>query len=91
MLQRMTLRPDGDEPSAARDADEALTVHDRVAWAGYAVIFLVIPMVVLVFRLHMQPWHYYLAGALFLAGALLIEAMNIAAMARRDDEREPRS
>ena len=32
----------------------------------------------------MQAWHYYLAGVLFLAGALLTHAMELAAMERRD-------
>ncbi|HEU5295772.1 MAG TPA: hypothetical protein VFU71_13405 [Burkholderiaceae bacterium] len=59
-------------------SDAPMTIHDRVAWIAYAVIFLVIPLVVLVWREHLQTWHYYLAAGLILVGALLIEAMNVA-------------
>jgi len=53
-------------------------VRDRIAWFCYGAIFLAIPFVLLVFRLHMQAWHYYLAGGLFLLGALILWAIVIA-------------
>ena len=61
-------------PELARQADMAAGAydrHDRFTWAGYAVIFLAIPFVVLLFRLHMDAWHYYVAGALMLALSLI--------------------
>ena len=72
----------------ARQADRAARNHDRhnrFTWAGYVVIFLAIPFVVLLFRLHMDAWHYYLAGALILVSALVVAAMDLAAIARRDE------
>jgi hypothetical protein len=69
----------------ARAANAATQTYERTAWICYAAIFLVIPLAVVIFRLHMQAWHYYLAGALFLAGALLSSAMDIVAMSRQDD------
>ena len=50
---------------------------DRVAWTLYALIFLVIPFAVLLFRHDMLAWHYYAAGATILAGALAICAINL--------------
>ena len=67
-----------------READAATRIGDRAAWIGYAAIFIAIPFVVVLFRLHMQAWHYYVAGALFVAGALVTHAMELAAMAKRD-------
>ena len=55
---------------------------DRVAWVLYVFIFGLIPFVVLIFRLDMLAWHYYLAGALFLAGALAICAINLKQLPR---------
>ena len=68
----------------ARDADAATQVYDRTFWIRYASIFVPIPFVVLLFRLHMQAWHYYVAGALFLAAMLVIYAIDLAAVAKRD-------
>jgi Na+/melibiose symporter-like transporter len=52
--------------------------------SGYAVIFVPIPFVVLLLRLHLQAWGYYVAGALFIAVALVMYAWDLAAMAKRD-------
>ncbi len=68
----------------AREADAATQIHDCTAWISYAATFVAIPFVVVLFRRHMQAWHYYVAGALFLAGALVTYAMDLAAMAKRD-------
>ena len=68
----------------AREAGAAARAGDRAAWIGYATIFIAIPFVVVLFRLHMQAWHYYVAGALFLVGALVTHALELAAMTRCD-------
>ena len=68
----------------ARKADAAIQTYDRTAWIRYGAIWIPIPFVVLLFKLDMQVWHYYLAGALFLAVALVMYAMDLAAVAKRD-------
>src|SRR5688572_33080455 len=68
----------------ARKADAATRTYDRTAWIRYAAIFVPIPFVVLLFRLQMQAWHYYVAGALFLAVMFVMYAMDLAAVAKRD-------
>ena len=80
-LQRQVAELARQAETAARAYDR----HDRFTWAGYAVILLAIPFVVLLFRLHLDAWHYYLAGALILASALVVAAMDLAAIARRDE------
>ena len=67
-----------------RKADAATQSYDRTAWIRYGAIWIPIPFVLLLFRLHLQVWHYYLAGALFLAVALVLYAMDLAAVAKRD-------
>ena len=68
----------------ARKADAATQIYDRTAWIRYGAIWIPIPFVVLLFRLHMQAWHYYVAGALFLGVALVMYATDLAAVAKRD-------
>ena len=50
---------------------------DRIAWAIYVFIFAALPLAVVALRTSMLAWHYYLAGALFLAGALTICALDL--------------
>ena len=64
-------------------ADRAAEWRIGAVWVAYALIFLAIPFAVVALRLHMQAWHYYLAGGLFLGGALLICALDLVAEARR--------
>lgn len=68
----------------ARDADEAMRAYERTAWIRYAVIFVPVPFVVLIFRLHMQAWHYYLAGGAFLAIAVAMYVLDVVAVEKRD-------
>lgn len=67
-----------------READEATRIYDRSAWIRYAAVFIPIPFVVLLLRLHMAAWGYYVAGALFLALALLLYTLDLAAVTKRD-------
>ena len=67
-----------------RKADAATQTYDRTAWIRYAAIWVPIPFVVLLLRLHLEAWHYYIAGALFIAVGAMIYAMDLAAVAKRD-------
>ena len=73
-----------DIPALEREAEAATKVHDCTVWIGYGGLFFLLPFAVLLFRLHMQAWHYYLAGALFLVSAVVVLALERAALARRD-------
>ncbi|HVE48337.1 MAG TPA: hypothetical protein VNG69_01825 [Casimicrobiaceae bacterium] len=67
-----------------RKADAATHSYDRTAWIRYAAMWVPIPFVVLLFRRHMEAWHYYIAGALFIVVGAVIYAMELAAVAKRD-------
>ncbi len=66
-------------------SDDATRTYDRTAWIRYAALWVPIPFVVLLLRLHLEAWGYYLLGALFLAAAALIYAVDLAAVAKRDE------
>jgi len=67
-----------------RKAEVATQAYERTAWMRYTAIWIPIPFVVLLFRLHMDTWHYYLAGGMFIAVGAAIYAMDFAAVAKRD-------
>ena len=77
--------------SRALGDKDAAEIYDAVAWLAYAAMFLVIPFTVLLFRLQMHAAHYYLAGAMFLACAILFFAMDSAATRVRECEDPPGS
>ena len=68
-----------------RKADAATQTYDRIAWIRYAAVWIPIPFVVLLLRHHLEAWHYYIAGALFIAVAAIIYTRDHAAVARRDE------
>lgn len=70
--------------SAQVEAGATTRRRDRAAWILYAAMFVVLPFVVLLFRLHMQSWHYYIAGTLFVACALIVLALEFVAPAKCD-------
>ena len=55
---------------------------DRAAWVIYVFIFAALPLGVVALRTYMVAWHYYLAGALFLGGALTICALDLLRLRR---------
>jgi hypothetical protein len=69
----------------AHEADAATQTYDRTAWIRYAAIWIPIPFLVLLFRVHMQAWHYYVAGALFVVVSLVMYVVDLAAVEKRDE------
>ena len=69
-----------------RKADAATQTCERTAWIRYAAIFIPIPFVVLLLRLHLEAWGYYVAGALFIVAALVMYAMDLAARGKARQE-----
>jgi len=78
MLQRNVL-------DLAGKADAATRIYDRTAWIRYAAIFVPIPFLVVLFRLQLLAWHYYVVGALFLVVAVAIYVMDLVAAAKRNE------
>ena len=69
---------------STRKADAAAQAYERTAWITYGAIFIPIPFAVLLLRFHLEAWGYYVAGALFLAVLAAGYAMDLVAVAKRD-------
>jgi hypothetical protein len=67
-----------------REAEQATRHYDRSAWIRYVALWVPIPLFVLSFKHRLDAWHYYVIGALFVAAAAVIYAIEMKAVAKRD-------
>ena len=65
-------------------ADTAVRAYDRNTWIRFTLVFFPVPFVLVLLRLQIEAWGYYVAGALFLASASGLYMLDGAAAARRD-------
>jgi hypothetical protein len=65
-------------------ADKASRTYDRETWIRFTLVFFPVPFVVVLLRLQIEAWGYYVAGALFLLSAAGLYTLDGAAAARRD-------
>jgi hypothetical protein len=65
-------------------AEVAALYFDRTTWIRLVLLFFPVPFVVVLFRLHLDPWGYYTAGALIITFGMVLVAMDKAAMRKRD-------
>jgi len=65
-------------------ADAATRTYDRGTWIRFALVFIPVPFVVLLLRLEMEAWGYYVAGTTLLVSAALLVRLDGKAAARRD-------
>lgn len=73
------------ESSALRAAaDKASRTYDRETRIRFTLVFFPVPFVLVLLRLQIEVWGYYVAGALFLASAARLYALDGMAAARRD-------
>lgn len=55
----------------------ALTAaYRRAAWFRFTLVFFPVPFTVLLFRLQLEYWHYYLAGAAYLVFSVALFAID---------------
>ena len=66
-------------------AEAATRAYDRATWIRFVLVFFPVPLIVVLFRLYLEAWHYYVAGALFIIFAAVLFALDGAAAAKRDD------
>lgn len=65
---------------------QALTeTYQRRTWWRFALVFFPVPFVVVLLRLELEAWHYYLAGAAYLAFSAWLYATDSAASAKCDE------
>jgi hypothetical protein len=65
-------------------ADAATRTYDRETWIRFALVFIPVPFIVLLLRLEMEAWGYYVAGATFFVSAAFLVRLDGKAAARRD-------
>jgi hypothetical protein len=65
-------------------AEAATRTYDRATWGRFVLVFFPIPFVVVLFRLSLEVWHYYVAGALFIIFAAALVAIDGKAAAKRN-------
>jgi hypothetical protein len=70
--------------AAHEEWQAAVRRYDRRTWPKLAVVFFLAPTFVVIFRLQLEAWGYYLAGTLFAVSALVMVVLDKAAMAERD-------
>jgi hypothetical protein len=80
--QESALKAEADAAHAAWQA--AVRKYDRRTWPKLVVAFCLTPMIVVIVRLHIDAWGYYVAGAAFVGTALLMLYLDRAAVAERE-------
>ncbi|MGH8429415.1 MAG: hypothetical protein ACREUF_03335 [Solimonas sp.] len=58
--------------------------YRRWTWVRFVLVFFPIPFVVVLVRLQLEPWHYYLAGGAYLIFAALLYVIDGKASAKCD-------
>lgn len=58
--------------------------YNRGTWIRFAFVFIPVPLAVVLFRLHLEPWGYYVAGPAFFVSAAVLFMLDSAACRKRD-------
>ena len=66
------------------EARAAVRAYGRASWIRFAATFIPVPLVVVVFRLYLVDWHYYVLGGAFIVIAMTMYALDTRAADRRD-------
>ena len=66
------------------EADAAIRTYDRETWIRLALVFFPVPFIVVLFRLQLEAWGYYVAGGALLGSAALLVALDGRAATKRD-------
>ena len=48
------------------EADTLQRAYDRATWVRFTAVFFPVPFIVVMLRLEMEYWHYYVAGTAYL-------------------------
>lgn len=67
-----------------RQARAAVRVYNRGSWIRFALVFIPVPLIVVIFRLYLEAWHYYVLGGAFIFFAGLLYVLDDRAAARRE-------
>lgn len=70
--------------SLQRRAERLTKSYRRHTWYRFVLVFFPIPFFVLLVRLQLEAWHYYLAGGAYLIFSAALYSYDSAASARCD-------
>ncbi len=62
----------------------AVRTYNRGSWIRFALVFIPVPLVVVIFRLYLEAWHYYVLGGAFIFFAGLLYVLDDRAATRRE-------
>jgi hypothetical protein len=68
-----------------RHAEARTQAYQRATWMRFVGVFFPIPFVVVLLRLEMAAWTYYVWGALILLGGAVLYVIDTAASTRVDE------
>lgn len=71
----------------AAQADALTRAYQRATWYRFVAVFFPIPFVVVLMRLELEAWHYYVAGGLYLAFAAALYVLDTSRSAACDAAR----
>ncbi len=77
MLQRRAVE-------LAADAEAASRRYDRTTWIRFTIVFFPVPLIVVILRLRVDAWAYYVFGVAIVVLALSMYTLDSAARDRRD-------
>ena len=66
-------------------ADAKTQAYQRATWIRFVAVFFPIPFVVVLLRLEMAAWTYYVWGALIVLGGAVLYVIDTAASTRVDE------
>ena len=65
-------------------AERATQTYNRATWIRFVLVFFPIPFIVVLLRLHIDAWVYYVAGALIIVSGAVLYMVDGAASAKVD-------
>jgi hypothetical protein len=68
----------------AAEAKVLTETYRRTTWIRFVAVFFPVPFVVVLLRLELEPWHYYLAGAAYLGFSAILYVIDTAASDKVD-------
>ncbi len=73
-----------DVETLERRAVTLTTAYRRQTWIRFVLVFFPVPFLVLLARLQLEAWHYYVAGAAYLIFSGALYCYDSAASSKRD-------
>src|SRR5436305_13460977 len=67
------------------EADGLTLAYRRATWIRFSLVFFPVPFVVVLLRLELEPWHYFVAGGAYIVSSALLYVWDSRASTRCDE------